>query len=48
MDNQHRQIKGYRELSQDVIDLINEIKEAGERLDDLVQALRACGGSIDQ
>lgn len=26
MDNQHRKINGYRELSQDEIDLMNEIK----------------------
>lgn len=27
MDNQHRKISGYRELSQEQIDLMNEIKE---------------------
>ena len=31
MDNQHKQIKGYRDLSQDEIDLMNEIKEHGEK-----------------
>lgn len=30
MDNQHQKIKGYRELNQDEIDLMNEIKEHGE------------------
>lgn len=29
MDNQHRKISGYRELSQQEIDLINEIKQKG-------------------
>ena len=29
MDNQHRKIKGYRELSQEEIDLVNEIKDLG-------------------
>lgn len=29
MDNQHRKIKGYRELSQHEIDLMNEVKQAG-------------------
>lgn len=32
MDNQHRQIKGYRELSQVEIDLMNRIKAKGAEL----------------
>lgn len=36
MDNQHKQIKGYRELSQEEINLMNEIKQQGE----LVSRLR--------
>lgn len=40
MDNQHRQIKGYRELSQFEIDLMNEIKEQGIALNALVVKLR--------
>lgn len=36
MDNQHRQIKGYRELSQAEVDLMNEIKEHAEKTRDLV------------
>ena len=39
MENQHRKIKGYRELSQDEIDLMNRIKEksaeVGALFDDL-------------
>lgn len=30
MDNQHKQIKGYRDLSQEEIDLMNEIKKKAE------------------
>lgn len=41
MENQHRQIKGYRELSQGEIDLMNEIKQQGVALGDLVAKLRA-------
>lgn len=41
MDNQHRQIKGYRELSQAEIDLMNEIKLKGVELGVLVAKLRA-------
>lgn len=40
MDNQHRQIKGYRELTQDEINLMNEIKQAGKDLGDLVATLK--------
>ncbi len=32
MDNQHKQIKGYRDLSQHEIDLMNEIKAKGEEV----------------
>lgn len=32
MDNQHKQISGYRDLNQDEIDGINEIKEAEIKL----------------
>lgn len=41
MDNQHRQIKGYRELSQAEIDLMNKIKTKGAELGELVQELEA-------
>lgn len=47
MDNQHRQIKGYRELSQDEIDAMNEIKTMGAQIGDLVAKLRAQDG-LDQ
>lgn len=47
MDNQHRKIKGYRELSQVEIDLMNEIKSKGAELGDLVEKLRSTDG-IDQ
>jgi len=42
MDNQHRQIKGYRELSVAEIALMNEIKSHGEKLGDLIDRLRSC------
>jgi len=32
MDNQHKKIKGYRDLSQTEIDLMNKIKEKAEEL----------------
>ena len=39
MDNQHRKIKGYRELSQAEIDLMNEIKTKGVELAELCAKL---------
>lgn len=47
MDNQHRQIKGYRELSQEEIDLMNEIKAKGAEIGELVDKLRKAEG-LDQ
>ena len=36
MENQHRKIDGYRELTQEEIDLMNEIKAKGRELGQLV------------
>ena len=41
MENQHRKIKGYRELDADEIALMNEVKSQGTILGDLVLKLRA-------
>lgn len=40
MDNQHKQIKGYRDLSQAEIDLMNRIKAHAEETRTLVLAVR--------
>ncbi len=37
MDNQHKQIKGYRDLSQEEIDLMNKIKAMAEQVGELVE-----------
>ena len=47
MENQHRQIKGYRELDQGEIDLMNEVKAKGVELGELVEKLRA-NEKVDQ
>lgn len=47
MDNQHRHIKGYRDLSEAEIALMNEIKEKGAELGELVAKLRSAEG-LDQ
>ena len=52
MDNQHRMIKGYRELNVQEMHLMNEIKLKGEELGQLVEKLRGMpgnpGGQYDQ
>lgn len=40
MDNQHRKISGYRELSQEEIDAMNAVKAEGTRLQFLIEELR--------
>lgn len=47
MENQHREIKGYRELNADEIALMNEIKTKGAELGELVYKLKHAEG-IDQ
>lgn len=47
MENQHRKINGYRELTQEEIDLMNEAKALGENLRELISGLRR-RESIDQ
>nr|WP_298892195.1 hypothetical protein [uncultured Acinetobacter sp.] len=39
MESQHQKIKGYRDLSQEEIDLMNEIKAKGVELGSLVDKL---------
>lgn len=41
MDNQHRKIKGYRELSQEEIDLMNEVKTKAEEVGQLIGKLES-------
>ena len=36
MENQHRKITGYRELSQDEINLMNEIKSLGPQIESVL------------
>ena len=44
MDNQHRKIKGYRELTQDEINLMNKIKEKAAEVGELVAELEDWAG----
>ncbi len=41
MDNQHRKIAGYRELSQADIDMMNTIKAMGPQMEDLLSKVGA-------
>ena len=47
MDNQHREIKGYRELNAEEIALMNEIKSKGVELGELVAKLRDAESRLD-
>lgn len=47
MENQHRQIKGYRELSAEEIAAMNEVKQKGIELGELVAKLRG-NATLDQ
>lgn len=46
MDNQHRKIKGYRELSAEEIQAMNDIKAIGIQLGDMIEKLE--GTDADQ
>lgn len=37
MDNQHQKIKGCRDLTQEEIDLMNEVEAQGEKLGELLE-----------
>lgn len=41
MENQHRKISGYRELSQEEIDLMNEIKALGPQIEQVINKVLA-------
>lgn len=47
MDNQHRKIAGYRELSQQEIDAMNAVKAKADEVGQQLDALRNIAG-IDQ
>ena len=46
MENQHRKIKGYRELNQEEIDLMNEVKEKGVEVGELIKRIEAINHSM--
>jgi hypothetical protein len=46
VDNQHRKISGYRDLSEAELEVINQIKEIGRTIGGLIDAMGR-GESID-
>lgn len=44
MENQHEKIKGYRDLSQEEIDLMNEGKLLAEKCGDFIKKLESIDG----
>jgi len=47
VENQHKHIKGYRDLSAEEIALMNEIKAKGEELGALVSKMRVMSSTVD-
>jgi hypothetical protein len=47
VDNQHKKISGYRDLTEAEIALINEVKDEGERLRALLLRVKGIAG-VDQ
>jgi hypothetical protein len=45
MENQHQKIKGYRDLSQEEIDAMNECKALAEQCGALIAKLRSANSS---
>lgn len=45
MDNQHQKIKGYRDLTQEEIDAMNEVKEAAEKIGALLDKVQTIDGN---
>jgi len=43
MDNQHRKIKGYRELNEQEIAAMNQVKELAAMVGDVVEAMKDNG-----
>ena len=43
MENQHKKITGYRDLSQDEIDLINKAKALAEQCGEFIEEINAIG-----
>lgn len=41
MENQHQKIKGYRDLSQEEIDLMNEIKAIGPQVQAVIEKFKS-------
>ena len=47
MDNQHRYIKGYKELTPETIALMNRVKEMGAQVGALIDELQVHPESVD-
>ena len=43
MENQHRQIKGYKKLDQQQIDMMSSIKSVGKEIGEMLDTLEATG-----
>ncbi len=48
MENQHKKIKGYRDLSQQEINMMNDIKQKGIELQELISRVNKFNSSMCQ
>lgn len=48
MDNQHRHITGYRDLTAGEIDIMNQVKAHAEGTRDLIERVKRAGEDVDQ
>lgn len=46
MDNQHKLINGYRDLTKEEIALMNEIKQTGAKLGELIERMQAMPATL--
>jgi len=46
MDNQHKMIKGYRDLSQGEINLMNEVKSLAEQVGNLIEKIQSAPPAV--
>lgn len=47
MENQHKHIKGYRDLTEEEVALMNEVKSKGNELEELIERVSMIDG-IDE
>ena len=47
MENQHAMVRGYRDLTQGEIDIMNQVKDQAEQVRELIERVKRAGEEID-